>query len=119
MSAYDKEERQSGLICGKCGSKAITCENGHDDSLPQRVIALKCLICGNRQEKGTACRWPFFQEGTASDAGKPEAADKAEDERPERDLELVAAKKPRRSKKRAEEPNREFVGWEHSRAVEA
>lgn len=119
MSTCDKEERQPGLTCGKCGSKAITCENGHDDSLPQRVIALKCLICGNRQEKGAACRWPFFQEGTESGAGKPGAGDKAENERPENDFESVAAKKPRKSKKRAEEPSREFVGWEHSRAVEA
>src|SRR5271157_1819039 len=60
LQSTEKQRIRTTLICGKCGSKAIVSENGNNDSNPQRIRALKCLICGNRQEQGAPCRWPFF-----------------------------------------------------------
>ena len=47
-----------GLKCGKCGSKAVMQDVAWDDS--QNVRSLKCVCCGNRQEEGFPCRWPFL-----------------------------------------------------------
>ena len=60
MHTPDVTEREiSSIACGKCGSKAVVADNQTNQSVP----ALKCLICGNRQEEGVPCRWPFFKEG--------------------------------------------------------
>ena len=63
------------LTCGKCGSKAIVSDNQHNKQHTHVVRALKCLICGNRQEKGAPCRWPFFEEGTGRSAMHGETRD--------------------------------------------
>jgi hypothetical protein len=66
LQSTEKQRIRTTLICGKCGSKAIISENGNNDSMPQRIRALKCLICGNRQEQGAPCRWPFFHKETGN-----------------------------------------------------
>lgn len=64
MSAINATERQiqASLTCGKCGSTAVVCDDAFNHTMTQRVFSLKCLICGNRQEEGIPCRWPFFSE---------------------------------------------------------
>ncbi|HVN25369.1 MAG TPA: hypothetical protein VMT71_15455 [Syntrophorhabdales bacterium] len=54
------------LTCGKCGSKAVVSEKEHSNAITQRISAIRCLICGNRQEPGAPCRWPFFDEKAAA-----------------------------------------------------
>ncbi len=54
------------LVCGKCGSKAVVSEKEHTNAIAQHVSAIKCLICGNRQEPDAPCRWPFFEEKKAA-----------------------------------------------------
>ncbi len=112
MSARNAEERQirMTLTCGKCGSKAIVSDNDNSYAVP----ALKCLICGNRQEEGVACRWPFFQEGTDRSAVQEEKGDKVVDERLKHGVDLVVAAEPRKRKKHGKKIGREIVEWELS-----
>ncbi len=75
MITQNKEEQllEKTLRCGKCGSTAIVTDNDYNHSMSQRIFALKCLVCGNRQEEGVSCRWPFFQEQSVSRGPKREA----------------------------------------------
>jgi len=102
MSARNAEERQirMTLTCGKCGSKAIVSDNDNSYAVP----ALKCLICGNRQEEGTPCRWPFFQEGIGSSAMQKETDNKVVGEKLKHGVDLVMAAEPR--KREAPKKNR-------------
>jgi hypothetical protein len=110
MSACNAAERQvrMTLRCGKCGSKAIVSDN--DNSYA--VSALKCLICGNRQEEGVPCRWPFFEEDTSRSAVPKETAAKVVVERLKHGVDLVMAEEPRRNKKHAKKIDPEIVEWE-------
>jgi len=101
MSLLSIEEQhiRTTLACGKCGSKAIVSENGNYDSTQYRIRALKCLICGNRQEQGVPCRWPFFQEETGNASKQRDTLHKALDKRPDHDPDSTKAKRaPRRGR---------------------
>ena len=112
MAARNAEERQirMALTCGKCGSKAIVTDNDYNHSAP----ALKCLICGNRQEEGVPCRWPFFQEDTGRSAVQRKTGDKVVGERPKHRVDLVVAEEPRKSEKHAKKIGPEIAEWELS-----
>ena len=112
MTAHNAEERQikMTLTCGKCGSNAIVSDNDNSYVVP----ALKCLICGNRQEEGIPCRWPFFQEGIGRSAVQKETSGKVVVERLKHGVDLVMAEEPRRNKKHAKKIDPEIVEWELS-----
>jgi hypothetical protein len=67
-------EIQMTLACGKCGSRAVIGDRAWNNSMGQRILALKCLTCGNRQEEGVPCRWPFFEKSTDKHGKKRAAA---------------------------------------------
>ncbi len=94
LQSTEKQRIRTTLICGKCGSKAIISENGNNDSMPQRIRALKCLICGNRQEQGAPCRWPFFQEETGNSSVERNTRHKVSDKGS--GLDIAKAKQARR-----------------------
>ena len=102
MASISAKERQieMTLTCGKCGSRAIASDNVYNHSAAQTVFALKCLICGNRQEEGVPCRWPFFG-GETSSSMPVETGDKVESGRPDHKTALLCAEKPRKRKTRA------------------
>ncbi len=109
VQAVQNGHVQTNIICGKCGSTSIVSENGNTDAMPQRIRALRCLICGNRQEEGAACRWPFFNERNQ----RERLADNAvEREQSDPRIELFTIKKPRKLKRRAEQTKRESIEWE-------
>jgi ribosomal protein L44E len=115
MAAHDAEERQiqMTLTCGKCGSKAIVSDNMYNHSMAQIVLALKCLICGNRQEEGAPCRWPFF-EGDTSSSVQGETGGRVESERLNHGIDLAMVQEPRRRKIRTKKTHPKTVEWELS-----
>jgi len=106
LQSTEKQRIRTTLICGKCGSKAIVSENGNNDSMPQRIRALKCLICGNRQEQEAPCRWPFFQEETGNSSEQRNTRHKVLDKGP--DLDTAKAKQARR---RGKAKTQAVEGW--------
>ena len=104
LQSIEEQRIRVTLTCGKCGSKAIVSENGNNDSMPQRIRALKCLICGNRQEQGAPCRWPFFQEGTDISSEQRDTPRKDLDKGPDHDLGVTRAKQARRRGKVKPQP---------------
>jgi hypothetical protein len=112
MTARNAAERQIRitLTCGKCGSKAIVSDNDKNHAVP----ALKCLICGNRQEEGVPCRWPFFHEESGRSVGQKETGDNLVGKRLKHGLGLVASEEPRKSEEYANKIDPEIVEWELS-----
>lgn len=112
MTARNAEEKRirMTLTCGKCGSKAIVSDNDHDHSVP----ALKCLICGNRQEEGVPCRWPFFEDGIGRSAVQKETGDNLVSKRLKHGVDLAVAEEPRKSETHAKKIGPEIVEWELS-----
>jgi len=105
-----EEQMRITLTCGKCGSKAIVSDNDNSYAVP----ALKCLICGNRQEEGTPCRWPFFQEGIGSSAMLKETDNKVVSERLKHGVDLVVAAEPRKRERHAKRIDSKIVERELS-----
>ncbi len=101
MSPESIEEQHIRITttCGKCGSKAIVSENGNSDPARHRIRALKCMICGNRQEQGVPCRWPFFQEETGNSSEGRENLHKVLDKGPDHNRHIAKAKQARRKGK--------------------
>ena len=101
MASRSVRERQiqTSLTCRKCGSRAIVSDNDHN-ALAGKVHALKCLICGNRQEKGVPCRWPFF-EGDIGNNLQVGMREGVESKSVNDGIDLVMAEEPRKRKKRA------------------
>jgi hypothetical protein len=98
LQSIEEARIRTTLACGKCGSKAIVSENGND-STQYRIHALKCLVCGNRQEQGTPCRWPFFQEETGNSSKQRDTLHKASDKGPDHDPDITRPKQARRRRK--------------------
>ncbi len=112
MSAGNATERQIQpiLTCGKCGSKAVVSDDAYNHTMTQRVLSLRCLICGNRQEEGVACRWPFFCEENDTTAVDMKAVDNiGVDGLQSRAPRVAAAHKPRQHKRRAKKSAPEIV----------
>jgi hypothetical protein len=107
LQSTEEQRMRTTLTCGKCGSKAIVSENGNNDSMPQRIRALKCLICGNRQEQGAPCRWPFFQEETGNSSGRRDSLHRVH-EGPSHNHGATRAKQARR---RARVKPQAVEGW--------
>jgi len=108
MASHNARQIQTSLTCRKCGSKAIVSDNDHNHSMAGRVHALKCLICGNRQEKGVPCRWPFFEGDTGSSL-QGETRVGVESESLNCGIDLAAAQEPRKRKKRAKKTGQKIA----------
>ncbi len=114
MSAQNEEERrvQKTVQCGKCGSKAIVAENDYNHVMSQRIPALKCLVCGNRQEEGARCRWPFFEEETGGRREQREPVERGAREVPSYGFNFGAVEKVRRQQQQREQVDVDDIEWD-------